>query len=187
MLLVFFHLDHGWRKRGWKPYLGQSKPSTCKFFKCWNDIWDEKINSRSMSVYKTFGQIDALVFWNPLTKPHCQTSKQLNQNKFFKCYILKFKTTRDEEIANTKVPKLEIKTIRRCGLINQLWKHSMLFLNKKNIKLFNELPKTRIWHSRSSFVTCNFHTTILNIDKNVERDHWGDNGFNKPLVLPFFD
>jgi hypothetical protein len=26
--------------------------------------------------------------------------------------------------------------------------------------------------------------TIPNISKNVERDHWGNNGFNNPLVLP---
>jgi len=164
-----------------------SKTSTCKFFECWNDIWDGKINSRLMSVYKTFGQIDALVFWNPLTKLHCQTRKQLNQNKFFKLCSLKFRTTRDEKIANTKVSKLETKTIRKYALINHLWEHSMLFLNKENIRLFNGLPKTHIQHSQSCLVTCNFHTTILNIHKNVEKDHWVDNGFNKPLVLPLLD
>jgi hypothetical protein len=40
---------------------------------------------------------------------------------------------------------------------------------------------------QSCFVTCNFHKTIFNIDKNVERDHWGDNGFNKPLYLLLLD
>lgn len=63
----------------------------------------------------------------------------------------------------------------------------MLFLDKKNIRFFNGLPKTRIQHSRSCFVTCNFHTAILNIDKNVDKDYWGDNDLNKRLVLPLLD
>jgi hypothetical protein len=29
--------------------------------------------------------------------------------------------------------------------------------------------------------------TILDIDKNVEKDCWGDNNFNNPLVLPLLD
>ncbi len=42
---------------------------TCKFFECWNDIWDRIINNRLMLVYKAFGHIDALIFWKPLIKP----------------------------------------------------------------------------------------------------------------------
>ncbi len=164
-----------------------SRTSTCKFFECWNNIWDGTINSKSISVYKTFGHIDALVVLKPLTKPPYQVDKQSKRSEFFKLCILKFRTAADEEITNTKIPKPEIKTIRRCGLINHLWKHSMFFFDKKNIRLFNELSKTRIQHLQSCFVTCNFHKTIFNIDKNVERDHWGDNGFNKPLYLLLLD
>jgi len=29
--------------------------------------------------------------------------------------------------------------------------------------------------------------TVLDIDKNVERDCWGDNNFNNPLVLPLLN
>ncbi len=93
----------------------------------------------------------------------------------------------NEKITNTKIPKHEIKTIRRCGLTNCLWKHGMLFFDKKHIKLFNVLPKTCIWHSQSYFVIHNFRTTILDIGKNVKRVCWGNNIFNNPLVLPLPD
>jgi hypothetical protein len=73
-----------------------------------------------MLVQKGFGHIDALVFRNPLTKPQYQTDRYLNQNKFFKLHISKFGAATDEKIPNTKIPKPEIKTIRRCGLINYL-------------------------------------------------------------------
>jgi len=127
MPLAFFHLDHGWR--------------TCKFFECWNDIWDGTINSRLLLVYKTFGHIDALVFWNPLIKPQYQMDRQLTQKKNFKLHILKFRIAMNEKIVNTKIPKLEIKTIRRCGLINHLWKHSMRFLNKKTLDFLMDFPR----------------------------------------------
>jgi hypothetical protein len=53
--------------------------------------------------------------------------------------------------------------------------------------LFNGLPKTCIQRSQSCFITCNFHMIILDIDKNVEKDCWGDNNFNNPLVLRLLD
>ncbi len=161
-----------------------NRMSTCKFFECWNDIQDETINSRLVSICKAFGHIDALVFWKFLIKPQYQTGRQLNQSKNFKIHILRFGVATNEKIMNIKIPKPKIKTIRRCGLTNCLWKHGMLFFNRKHIRLFNGLPKTHIWCSQSYFITCNFHTTIFDIDKNVERDNWGNNKFNNPLALP---
>ncbi len=159
----------------------------CKFFECWNDIRDGTITSRPVLVYRTFGHIDAPIFWNPLTKIQYQTSRQLNQSKFFKLHILKFKVAMDEKITNIKIPKLDIKTIRRGGLTNRLWKHCMFFFDRKHITLFNGLLKTYIQHSQSCFITHNFHMIVPDIDKNVKRDYWGNNNFNNPLVLPLFD
>jgi hypothetical protein len=102
-------------------------------------------------------------------------------------HVLKFKVTADDKIVNTKIPKPEIKTIRKCGLTNYLWKYDILFLDRKHIKIFNGLPNTRIQHLQSFFVIHNFHMIVLDTSKNVENDHWANNGFNNPLVLPLPD
>jgi hypothetical protein len=62
-----------------------------------------------MSVYKAFGHIDVLIFWNPLIEPHYQIDKQLNQRKIFKVHILKLEQLQMKKLQIQKYPNMKLR------------------------------------------------------------------------------
>jgi len=142
MSLAFFHLDHEWRKRRWKPYLSQI-------------VRHRHVSS--LNVEMTFGMGKSIVGWCPSTKHLVKLMHlffEIPWQNFIAKLVSNWTKTNSSNLAFwnleqqgmkklrlQKVPKLEIKTIKRCGLINHLWKHSMLFLNKKKLDFLMNFPR----------------------------------------------
>jgi hypothetical protein len=85
--------------------------------------------------------------------------------------------------SHTKILKPQIQTSWICRLAKILRAHLLFLFNKETHLIFYALPKTNIRDLQHCFITCNFHTILLCINKNVEKDYWSYTGFNNPLVL----
>jgi len=79
------------------------------FFVCFNDIRNWVVNKRTMSIHQTSCDINALIFRHTLTKSQYQTNRAFNQRKLLEIYIIKFKTTLDEKVLDTKITKPQVK------------------------------------------------------------------------------
>jgi hypothetical protein len=72
-----------------------------------------------------------------------------------------------------------------------MWADKMLvkvwyvFLDRKHIKLFNGLPKTHIQCLQNSFVICNFHMIVPDINKNVGKGPLGQQWFQQSFGFAF--
>ncbi len=108
---------------------------------------------------------------------------QLNQSKIFKVRILEFRAIVDEKNSHIKIPKPQIQTSWICWLAEFLWGHLLLLFNNETHLIFYTVPKTNIKVLQHCFITCNFHTILLCINKNVEKDYQSYVGFNNPIVL----
>jgi hypothetical protein len=76
------------------------------------------------------------------------------QFKFFEVHIFDFKVTPAEEISHVEISNFKIEFGWRCQLTNWLHQHFLFFLYRKNIRLFNKLPKTRIISMQHNLIAC---------------------------------
>ncbi len=79
--------------------------NVCQFLENVNNIRYKVINNMSMSINKTYGDVNLLILGDALTKLQYWTNWQLQFKKLVKIHIIEFLATTNEKVVHEKITK----------------------------------------------------------------------------------
>jgi hypothetical protein len=113
----------------------------------------------------TTWNINVPILWNSLVKFQNHPSRQRNEGKNFNINLSQLRAILNKENFHTKITNLQIKSIWRGELINQLNQH-FFFLGGKNIQLLDKFLKTNIKRLQCNLIINNLQPMTSWINKN---------------------